>query len=316
MKFETPNLSFQVSPPSKTAEDSPSKHSSVTLPDSERPESTRSSTTSSINGVTEGAPMPGTRCASVNPEIFLTPAKKQKLIHLDDVRPLTTLIVAQHRSTCGECDTIRQLLADRERDVQYFSLEWSKAQDTIRRLERERRCEGNQQAILKKSGGVVAEDTLKSYLDEVENLRSKIEDKECLVPFTTRGRKHMPFDEKYFQENLTIIGHRLEDFLACAETLRTCNEIDFRDQQEDLCLLFERIVGGSDGWQSFSFDSVSFHSLLRSLLCAAVCEWVLECDVQEPYLANTAWKETALSYLATQGMSHRSGANVADGSRW
>lgn len=67
-----------------------------------------------------------------------------------------------------------------------------------------------------------------------------------------------------------IIRNVIEDFMSCAETSRMCNNIEFEKQTDDLRLLFQKVVDESEG----TLQSISFHSLLRSLLSAAVCEWV------------------------------------------
>ena len=298
-------LGFQVPPsPSKAPEDSQSRELYVTLSavsDSEHRESLSSPTISLTNSVVEDPPTPEASCPKVKPEIFLTPAKKPT--QLNNMRPLTRtpILLAENNSSCSlsECETIRQLLVDRERDVQYLRLESSKAQDTIKNLERELQCEEHRRAILVKACGDPTGDTLKRYLNEIEILRSKLMDKESLCPFTTRaGKKHIPFDQTYFQSNMGIIRNVIEDFMSCAETSRRCNNIEFEKQTDDLRLLFQRVVGESEG----TLQSISFHSLLRSLLSAALCEWVFECDVQEPFLASTPLRETMLSHLTTQGM--------------
>jgi hypothetical protein len=199
----------------------------------------------------------------------------------------------------SDCETIRQLLADRERDVQYLRLEWSKAQGTIQDLERKLQCKEQTDAISAKTCGNLTKETLERYLNEIGILRLRLEDRESLCPFTTRtGKKQNPFDLIYFQRNMNIIGYVIEDFMRYAETSRMCNNIDFEKQTDDLRLLFQRAVGDSGS----RLQSISFHSLLRSLLSAAVCEWVFECDVQEPFLASTPLRETMLSHLITQGM--------------
>ena len=79
--------------------------------------------------------------------------------------------------------------------MQYLRLEWSKAQDTIKDLERKLQCEEHRCAILAKACGDLTETTLKRYLNEIKILQSKLKDRESLCPFTTRaGKKHIPFD--------------------------------------------------------------------------------------------------------------------------
>jgi hypothetical protein len=190
-------------------------------------------------------------------------------------------------------------LADREREVQYLRLESFRAQDIIKTLKRELQCEKHTYAISVKDGGTPAKETLKSYLNEIEILRSKLEDKETLSPFTMRIRKkHIPFDEKYFQRNMSTIRYVIEEFMSYVDTSMMCNNIKIEDQTEDLRLLFQRLFGGSGA----SLHSLSFLYLLRSLLSAAVCEWVLDCDLQEHFLASSPWREAALSHLATLGI--------------
>jgi hypothetical protein len=120
------------------------------VPDSEHPESLSSPAISSASSVVEDPPTLDASCLNVKPEIFLTPPKK--VIQLNSLQPLTRMptLLAEDNSSCNlsGCETIRQLLADRERDVQYLRLEWSKAQDTIKDLERKLQCEEHGRAIL------------------------------------------------------------------------------------------------------------------------------------------------------------------------
>lgn len=202
-------------------------------------------------------------------------------------------------SGVGEGEVLQQILVERERDLQYFRLEWSKAQETIKKLEQRLHYEELNRAILKRCEEPT-EDTLKRYLHEIEIFRSKLNDKEALCPFTSRaGKQLIPLDEKYFQEEMANIGNMIEDFMCSAETLEMCGSINFANQSEDLHDLFVRTFGESEN----ALQSVSFYSLLRSLVSAALCEWVFEREVQEEFLTSSQLRETMLSHIATMGMS-------------
>ncbi|OCL11765.1 hypothetical protein AOQ84DRAFT_361217 [Glonium stellatum] len=270
-----------------------------TVSNSEYSESLGSPHTPSKNSVVEDLLTVDEGFTNINPKAFPTPA--QMAIQRGGALPpaRTPMLPAENNMLCDStrCEAIRQLLVDREREAQYFRLEFSKAQDTIKGLRRELQCEKHTHTIFSKDRGTPIEETLKRYLNEIEILRSKVEDKEMLSPFTTQiGKKHIPFDEKYFQRNTNTIRYTIEEFMPYADTSRMCSNIKFKNQTGDLGLLFRRVVGEFEG----KLRSVSFHSLLQSLLSAAVCEWVLECDFQEHFPVSTPWRDAMLSHLATQ----------------
>jgi hypothetical protein len=270
------------------------------ISDNERSEDPSSTPASSTNSVAEDSLIPDESYQNINPEGFPKAAKNTTQQSSMRLPARISMRSAENNSPCDliECEIMRQLLADREREVQYLRLESAKDRDFIKTLERELECEKQTYAISMKDGGSPNEETLKSYLNEIDILRSQLEDKETLSPFTTQTRKkHIPFDEKYFQKNMNRIRYVMEEFMCNTDTSRMC-KITLESQTEDLRLLFRRVFGESGG----TLRSLSFHSILRSFLSAAVCEWVLECDLQEHWLASTPWREAALSHLVTQGM--------------
>jgi hypothetical protein len=296
-------LGLQAPPtPSKSQDYQPRDIHGVvtTVRDSESLGTPTSPTISSISSVVEDIPASESKGSHIQPEIFLTPAKKHAQPHMMYSLSETSTSFSENNPSCslGGCETIWQLLANSERDVNFLRHELAEAQHRNEDLERELQSEGHTRAIIANAGGTLTEKTLKRYLNEIEILRSRLSDKEFLCPFTTRaGKKHMPFDHICFRENMRIIRDAIRDFMTCAEMSRLCNVIDFKDQTDELRLLFQRVIGESQ----CTLQDISFHSLLRSLLSAAVCEWVFECDVTEPFLASTPLRETMLSHLTTQG---------------
>lgn len=108
----------------------------------------------------------------------------------------------------------------------------------------------------------------------------------------------MAFDKEYFQNNMLDIRNEIDDFMClCSEMSRPCNDIKLQDTPDDLLALLHRVLGDS----SDILQAVSFHSLLRSILSAAVCEWVLECDVREPMITGCPLRDAMLSHLTAMG---------------
>lgn len=203
--------------------------------------------------------------------------------------------------SCGlsECETIRQLYSDREKDLQHLRGKLSEAQRTIESLQIEFASEEHRRAICENAAEAPTQKTLRGYLAEIEILRSQILNKEVFVPFTTQDiRKHMPFDKEYFQSNMNNMKNEIDDFMCrCSEISRPCNDIKLQDTPEDLRALLHRALGDSRD----NLQAISFHSLLRSILSAAVCEWVLECDVREPMITGGTLRDEMLSHLTTMG---------------
>lgn len=108
----------------------------------------------------------------------------------------------------------------------------------------------------------------------------------------------MPFDLEYFKGHMLEIRYEIDDFMCrYSEICRPCNNIRPQDMPEDLKNLLHRVFGDAID----ALQSISFHSLLRSMLSAAVCEWVLECDVQEPMITGCLLSDTMLSHLTLMG---------------
>lgn len=208
---------------------------------------------------------------------------------------------AKNYPSCNlsECETLRQLLSDRERDLQHLRGKLSEAHRTIEELQTELASEEHRRAICENAAGPPTQKTLRRYLAEIEILRSQVLNKEVFVPFTTRDiRKHMPFDKEYFQNNMLDIKNEVDDFMCCcSEISRPCNDIKLQDSPDDMRALLHRVLGDSRD----TLQAISFHSLLRSIISAAVCEWVLECDVREPMITGCPLRDTMLSHLTTIG---------------
>lgn len=235
------------------------------------------------------------------PEVFLTPPRE--MVQLDRTRIAASPLIrsAENHSSCSlsECETVRQLLLDRERDLQRVREKLSEAHRTIEELQTESRIEEHGCAIYKKAAGAPTQEILRGYLAQIEILQSQILNKSVFIPFTTRDiRKQIPFDMGYFERNMADIRDEIDDFMCCcSEISRPCNDIKLQDTPDDLRALLHRVLGDS----SDTLRVISFHSLLRSILSAAVCNWVLECEVREPMITGCPLYHTALSHLTSMG---------------
>ncbi|EXJ77706.1 hypothetical protein A1O3_09935 [Capronia epimyces CBS 606.96] len=229
----------------------------------------------------------------VKPAIFFSPADEdQRMEILGPHEERESSVYA-----CDECETTRKLLEDRDKDLQYVRGQLSDALEANMELRHRLQGAEHTRAIWLNAGDEAARSQLERYLTRVEDLTCQLKDKEALCPFTTRSsKKHIPFDEKYFQDEMVDIRNRLDDLLTCAETLRPCNDVRFDTLGEDLGLLAQRATTKS----SKVVRAVSFHSLLQSLLSAAICEWVFESPVDEQVFTTTPLRETMLSHLRTQ----------------
>ena len=260
----------------------------------------RSATISPISNVIEDSQSPSASWCRASPEVFLTPPRD--IVRLNRTRTAASPLIrsAEYPScTLSECETVRQLLSDSERDLQHLRGKLSEAHRAIEELKIELASEEHRRAICENAAEAPTQETLRGYLAEIEILRSQNLNKEVFVPFTTRDiRKHMPFDKEYFQKNMLDIKDEIDEFMCrCSEMSRPCNDIKLQDTPDDLLALLHRVLGDSKD----NLQAISFHSLLRSIISAAVCEWVLECDVREPMITGCPLRDTMLSHLTTMG---------------
>jgi hypothetical protein len=236
-----------------------------------------------------------------SPEVLLTPPRGvgQRNRKRPAASPLSRTAQSYLSCSLSGSERTRQLLSESERELQILHGKISEAHHTIEELQAELASEEQRHAVNKNAAGTPTDKILTGYLAEIEILRSQTLDKEVFVPFTTRDiRKHMPFDEKYFQNNMFDIRNDIDDFMCrCSEMSRPCNEIKLEDTPDDLLALLHRVLGES----RVTLQAVSFHSLLRSILSAAVCEWVLECDFSEPMITGCSLRDTMLSHLTITG---------------
>ncbi|KIW09897.1 hypothetical protein PV08_11998 [Exophiala spinifera] len=297
------SISVQIpATPSKPAEDAHGRRNSrahSTVPKREHSRTLSSPTASLLSDFIDDSQSPSASWCIADSEVFLTPPR-------DVVQPISTRISpsplitsVENSSSCSlsECGRVRQLLSDRGRDLQHLRGKLSDAYRTIDELKTQLASEEHRRAICKNAGEAPTQETLRGYLAEIEILRSQLFDKEVFRPFTTRNiSKHMPFDREYFHDSMVDIRNEIDDFMCrCGEIQRPCNDINFEEAPDDLKALLHRVLGDSGG----TLQAISFHSLLRSILSAAVCEWVLECDVREPMITGCLMCDTMLSHLTT-----------------
>jgi hypothetical protein len=244
---------------------------------------------------------PSPSCDEASPEIFLTPPRETAQIdgQLVAASPLAKYIKMEQSCNTPECEILRQLLSDREKDLQHLHGKLSEAQRASEELRIEVASYAHRSAICKDRTEAPTEKKLKELLTEIEILRSQVVDKRVLAPFTTRNiAKYMPFDQMHFESHMGEMKAKIDDFMCrYSEICRPCNDISGTDVPQDLRALLHRAIGDSND----VLQSISFHSLLRSVLSAAVCEWVLECEVQEPMIKSYPLSEAMLSHLTLMG---------------
>lgn len=237
-------------------------------------------------------------------ETFPTPSSRSTELHETSAGANSCLLSSENHPSCSlnQCVSTRELLSEREIEINNLREESRKADRTMEILQKELASEGHRFTTPKDAAETPAEEILAAYLAEIEILRSQILNKEALVPFTTRDiRKHIPFDNKYFQNNMVDIKNEIDDFMCrCSEMSRPCDNIKLKDMSDDLMALLHRALGDSMG----TLQAVSFHSLLRSILSAAVCDWVLEPDIRDAMIAECPLRDMMLSHLTTMGQLH------------
>lgn len=274
------------------------------VPKSEDDEILHLSTISVAGDEIEDSQSPTPSWCKGSPDIFLTPPRRTTQPNRTRISASPLVALAENYPSCSqsECERNRYLLSENDRDLQALRAQLEKAKSTIALLQTRLESEEHSRAILERSAEAPTQKILSGYLAEIENCRSQMLDKEVFVPFTTRDiRKYMPFEKEYFQENMLLIRNEIDDCMCCCrEMSRSCKNIDFQEMPEDLMQLLRRVLGNS--WNIL--QTISFHSLLRSILSAAVCEWVLESELQEPMFTNCPLRDAMLKHLTTMGQPY------------
>ena len=259
------------------------------------------STISPVGDEIEDSQSPTTSRCKGSPEVFLTPPRRMMQPNRTRISASPLVTSAENYPSCSlsECERARQLLSESKRDLQTLRGQLGKAKSTIDLLQTNLESEEHCRAILVHSAEVPIQKTLSRYLAEIEILRSQMLNKEVFVPFTTRDiKKYISFDKEYFQENMLFIRNEIDDFMCrCREISETCNNIKVQEMSDDLLHLLHRVLGGS--WNTL--QTISFHSLLRSILSAAICEWVLEDELQESIFDSCPLRDAMLSHLTIMG---------------
>jgi hypothetical protein len=279
------------------------------IPKCEHDDISHLSTISPAGDEIEDSQSPTTSRCRGSPEFFLTPPRRMMQLNRTRISASPLVTSAENYPSCSlsECERARQLRSESERDLQTLRGQLEKAKSTIELLQTRLESEEHSRAILVQSAEAPTQKTLSNYLAEIETLRSQILNKAFFVPFTTRDiKKYMPFDDKYFQENMLFIRNEIDDFMcSCWEMSEPCNDIKIQEIPEDLLLLLHRVLGGS--WNTL--QTISFHSLLRSIISAALCEWVFEVELQESIFNSCPLRDAMLSHLTTMGQPQIIAAN-------
>lgn len=262
------------------------------------------STISPAGDEIEDSQSPTTSRCKGSPEVFLTPPRRMVQPNRTRISASPLVTSAENHPSCSlsECERARQFLSESERDLQTLRGQLEKAKSTIELLQTRLESEEHSRAIIVQSAEAPTQKTLSRYLAEIKILQSQVLNKEVFLPFTTRDiKKYMPVDKKYFQENMLFIRNEIDDFMCrCREMSELCNDIKIQEMPEDLLLLLHRVLGGS--WNTL--QKISFHSLLRSIISAAVCVWVLEDEFQESMFNSCPLRDAMLSHLTTMGQPY------------
>ena len=274
------------------------------VPKSEDDEILHLSTISVAGDEIEDSQSPTPSWCKGSPDIFLTPPRRTTQPNRTRISASPLVALAENYPSCSqsECERNRYLLSENDRDLQALRAQLEKAKSTIALLQTRLESEEHSRAILEKSAKTPTQKTLSGYLAETEYYRSQMLNKEIFVPFTTQDiKKYMPFEREYFQENMLLIRNKIDDFMyCCRDVSRSCENIKLQEMPEDLMDLLHRVLGKSQN----TLQTISFHSLLRSILSAAVCEWVLESELQESAFTSCPLRETMLSHLTTMGQPY------------
>lgn len=133
---------------------------------------------------------------------------------------------------------------------------------------------------------------------EVEEWKSKANDRIALGTFIkTCGKRLTSYDCQDIQRHMQNLRCELEDLMQIYSDLQIHWHPLPPDENGDLEILSARILG-----QTSTRSGVFTGShILRALTSAAICEWVLECELREDCLSNNLLMETMLGHLVTQG---------------
>ena len=208
---------------------------------------------------------------------------------------------AEGKKYC-ETDTAQdwqRQLGDLRRQAQFYQAQLQLSNETNASLQRMLTASENTNGIMKVSDEAFTKRSLVRYQNEVQLLQSKLDDKARHGQFTSQRRKYpLGPDQKELEGNMELIETSLLNLLASSDTMSCCDGVDLAEQGEDLSYLCHEAFGESQ----IQLPQAPFQSILRALTAVAVCKWVLETDLDEPYLASNQQGNAILAHLAALGM--------------
>src|SRR5271156_5764000 len=155
--------------PSRTAEGAharQNRRAQSAAPKCEQVASLHSPTSSPISNVIEDSQSPSASWCIASSEVFLTPPRE--IVQMNRTRTAASPLIrsAKNYPSCNlsECETLRHLLSDRERDLQHLRGKLSEAHRTIEELQTELASEEHRRAICENAAGAPTQKTLRRYL--------------------------------------------------------------------------------------------------------------------------------------------------------
>lgn len=162
-------------------------------------------------------------------------------------------------------------------------------------LERHIRIQEAVSNIVEKYQGDSLNKVLHSWQCEVEELRAAENKRQlCLTLAKSTAVHPIALDIRELQRTMNNLCIDIASILVCTETLQPCGMLRIYEADTDLQGLLDRVLGDHKN-TALPF---SFHSLIQSLLSAAVCEWVFEATPDEDCLSFTLREEALLQNIA------------------
>jgi hypothetical protein len=164
-------------------------------------------------------------------------------------------------------------------------------------------------------------DTLNANDREISELQEALSDKEWLRKFSTLSSDdHMPPDVEKVQAGMALIGDTIKRMLSEYEddgfritpSFEWGNELNALFYRGFGVYLPEPRVSVSQATQAFDLSTFSFQAILRTLIAAALCEWVFESALPDISTTPCALLKKYRLHLGKQGTSWNSQASNCD----
>lgn len=200
---------------------------------------------------------------------------------------------------CSGCEC-QDRISDLNRDNIYLWQQLRTEQEENAKLKTQLMGTENAKAMLDQQSLKLVYDELERSQRELELWRVKATDKEALGYFTKNANKQQSSDDvKDFKKDMDRMHFKLEGMMYALSDRVVKVEQLLNVADPTLQTLCHRVFGT----QEFRPTIVGCSYLIRSLVSAAVCEWVFERNLQEMCIANSLLMDTMLSQLAMLGKS-------------